>query len=236
MQPHDPSSLSPGLSLRRYGGSRGSHAHDHFQVLVGLDGVLELEVEGRGRRIGAGDGWVVKPGDSHDFESKNGSRCLVLDTSQALWARCAERSPVAPQVLSLARYLADCLAQPSPPAMALHHAQGLLLEAWGPYVPNARGRTIDWRALSTWAQARWHRPLGVADLAAVACLSPSQFAQRCRDELGVSAMHWLRTQRLAHARQLRASGMAVAETARRTGYRSPSALTAALRRAASRHG
>ena len=52
------SSPSQGLSLRRYGASRGSHAHAHFQVLVGLDGVLELEVEGRGRRVGAATaGW-----------------------------------------------------------------------------------------------------------------------------------------------------------------------------------
>jgi len=46
----------------------------------------------------------------------------------------------------------------------------------------------------------------------------------------VSAMHWLRMLRLAHARELRLGGMGVAETARSTGYRSPSALTAALRR------
>ena len=64
----------------------------------------------------------------------------------------------------------------------------------------------------------------------MACLSPGQFAQRCRDEQGVSAMHWLRSQRLLHARQLRDRGASVAEAARRTGYRSPSALTAALRR------
>jgi AraC-like DNA-binding protein len=43
-------------------------------------------------------------------------------------------------------------------------------------------------------------------------------------------MHWLRQQKLARARQLRALGLPVAEVARRTGYRSPSALTAALRR------
>jgi AraC-like DNA-binding protein len=85
-------------------------------------------------------------------------------------------------------------------------------------------------ALADWAQARWRAPLGVAELAAVACLSPSQFAQRCRDEQGTSPMGWLRAQRLSHARQLRLAGLGVAETARRTGYRSPSALTAALRR------
>lgn len=173
-------SSPPALSLRRYGASRGSHAHAHFQVLVGLDGALDLEVEGRGRRIAAGDGWVIEPGDRHDFEARGGARCLVLDTREMPWARAAGRSPLTAQALSLGRYLALCL----------------------------------------------DRPEG----AAVVCLSASQFAQRCRDELGVGAMQWLRQQRLAQARQLRGHGLPVAEVARRTGYRSPSALTAALRR------
>jgi transcriptional regulator GlxA family with amidase domain len=47
-------------------------------------------------------------------------------------------------------------------------------------------------------------------------------------------MAWLRSHRLAQARLLRGTGMPVAEVARRTGYRSPSAMTAALRR--SEHG
>ena len=70
----------------------------------------------------------------------------------------------------------------------------------------------------------------MADLARHVHLSPSQFAARCRDELGLGAIEWLRQQRLAHARLLRASGMPVAAVASATGYRSPSALTAALRR------
>ena len=238
MSPASPPSSSShaahGLSLRRYGASRGSHAHDHFQVLLGLDGVLELEVEGRGRRIAAGDGWVVAPGDRHDFEARDGSRCLVLDSPHPLWALCTGRPPAAPQALSLAHYLAQCLQQQDTvPMLALQHGPALLLEAWGPAaatVADARRRRIDWIALAGWAQARWRMPLGVADLAAVACLSPSQFAQRCREEQGTSPMGWLRAQRLSHARQLRLAGLGVAETARRTGYRSPSALTAALRR------
>jgi len=223
------------LSLRTYGPSHGSHAHDHFQVLIGLDGVLEIEVEGRGAGIGVGEAQVVAPGDRHDFEARGeGSVCLVLDTTHALWVRCAERAPAhAPQLHALARYLAQCMKQPQQSMLALQHGPALLLEAWGPVpspLPDTRRRSIDWQALAAWARARWHKPLTVSDLAEVACLSPSQFAQRCREEQGVSAMHWLRRLRLAHARVLRLDGMGVAETARRTGYRSPSALTAALRR------
>ena len=71
----------------------------------------------------------------------------------------------------------------------------------------------------------------MADLAGRVHLSGGQLAARCRAELGQPLMHWLRGLRLDQARQLRAQGLPVAEVARRCGYRSPSALTAALRRA-----
>jgi|GEM_PF-1904281 len=35
------------LSVRVYGNSHGSHDHPHFQILLGLEGALELEVDGR---------------------------------------------------------------------------------------------------------------------------------------------------------------------------------------------
>lgn len=228
--------FSDSLSLRDYGASRGSHAHDHVQVLVGLAGVLELEVEGRGRRVGAGEGVVVAPGDRHDFEAApGGSRCLVLDTADPLWTRSTGAPPAGERVGALARYLALCLEAPTPPVLALQQAPALLREAWGPMpvaAENRPRRAIDWLALAAWLRPRWHAPLTVADLAAQVHLSPGQFAERCRHELGTSPMHWLRAQRLHEARVLRTQGLGVAEAARRTGYRSPSALTAALRRVA----
>ena len=217
------------LSLRSYGASHGSHAHDHFQVLVGLDGVLDLEVQGRGRRIAAGDAWLVAPGDAHDFESAGGSRCLVLDTRLDLWSLCSPAPARPGQLAPLANYLAQALLQHQP--LAALHGPALLLEAWRPLVPPQRPRRrIDWPALAAWVQARLDAPLTVADLAARTFLSPSQFALRCHEAHGASPMQWLRLQRLQRAQQLRGSGLAVAEVARRTGYRSPSALTAALRR------
>ncbi|HZY16841.1 MAG TPA: AraC family transcriptional regulator [Ramlibacter sp.] len=220
--------VRPALSLRTYGPSRGSHSHHHAQVLVGLSGVLELEVEGRGRRVGPGDGCLVRPGDRHDFEAARGSECLVLDTEVDLWTLCADMPARPAEVGLLARYLAPALRLAQP--LATLHGPGLLLEAWGP-VARPRGRAIDWSELQAWVQHRLDQPLGVADLAARVHLSPGQFAQRCREAQGRSVLQWLRALRLARARQLRAVGTPVADVARRTGYRSPSALTAALRRA-----
>jgi AraC-like DNA-binding protein len=231
------------LSLRRYGPSPGSHSHDHFQVLLGLAGTLDLEIDGRGMRVASGGGCVITPGARHDFEARGGSLCLVLDSRDMGWAQCAApllQTAPPPPALTLAHYLASALQQGRPLAQA--HGPALLLEAWRPALPSmpahpsqipdagARRRAIDWGALHQWAALQWHRPLSVADLAQQVHLSPSQFAARCREEQGQGAMAWLRSQRLEHARLLRSGGMPVAEVARRTGYRSPSALTAALRR------
>lgn len=228
------------LSLRRYGASHGSHSHAHFQILLGLAGTLDLEVGGRGLRLGSGQGCVIVPGERHDFESVRGSLCLVLDSDHAGWEPCA-RQPLPPaHALPLAQYLAAALCQGLP--LAQQHGPALLRETWGAAMPLAAsasvpvahlqpaGRPIDWAALQRWAAQRWHTPLQVADLAARVHLSPGQFAARCRAEWGMGAMAWLRGLRLAQARALRASGLGVAEVARRCGYRSPSALTAALRR------
>lgn len=218
------------LSVREYGASPGSHSHEHVQVLVGLQGVLELEVRGRGLRIGPGDGCVVPAGERHDFESAQGSSCLVLDSEDARWAECTAAPARPQQTLLLASYLAQALSQPG--SLAAVHGPALLLDSWAPQrTPGTRPqRAIDWQALAQWTQHHLHLPLSVADLAAQVFLSSSQFALRCRQAQGVSAMQWLRQQRLARARQLREAGLGVAEAAHRSGYRSPSALTAALRR------
>lgn len=222
-----------GLSVRCYGASPGSHNHGHFQILVGLEGALELEVDGRGLCVEAGQGLVIRPGERHDFESRQGSRCLVLDTTAAGWARSPARPRHRDVTLTLARYLSASLLAGQTQALQL--APALLLQAWGTDDAQRYRRPIDWAALSRWAQARWHHPLSVADMAAQTHLSATQFATRCREENGVSAMHWLRCQRLLHARQLRDGGLTVAEAARRCGYRSPSALTAAMRRESTLH-
>ena len=227
------------LSVRRYSASPGSHSHDHFQILLGLSGTLELEIEGHGLRVSPGGGCVIAPGHRHDFASTHGSQCLVLDTATRAWAQCAGPQRMIappPHAWPLVHYLASALQQ-GRPHLAQAHGAALLQEAWlaghdasAPHREASRRRLIDWPALQQWAARQWHNPLTVADLAAQVHLSPSQFAARCRDDHGIGAMAWLRSQRLAQAQQLRDEGMAVAEVARRTGYRSPSALTAALRR------
>jgi AraC-like DNA-binding protein/mannose-6-phosphate isomerase-like protein (cupin superfamily) len=216
-------------SIRTYGPSPGSHAHDHFQVLWGLEGSLELEVEGKGARVGAGQGLVITPGDKHDFESLHGSRCLILDAPDLGWSSRASLPQFAKASNLLAQYIAEAIEQKIP--FDARQAAFLFTQSWGPTSQMTRvRRDIDWQGLSIWVNDHLSRHLNVGDLAEKACLSESQFRARCVEALGCSPIQWIRRLRLEQAQHLRLQGMSVAEVANQTGYDSPSALTAALRR------
>ena len=229
-------SFTSQLSLRHYGASPGSHAHPYFQVLWGWQGALELEIVGRGARMTAGRGGVIPPGARHDFwagrevQSRRAG-CFVLDTADTALAPLAGRVLETPP--ALAQLLAFLQAQPAGSLLLPAAAPLLVQSLWSAATPAAlppRGRRIDWAALQAWVDANLAAPLGVAQLAARVHLSPSQFAARCVERWGLPPLAWVRERRLAQARRLRAQGLAVAEVAAHCGYRSPSALTAALRR------
>ena len=214
-----PQGLPSTISLRRYASAHGSHAHTHFQVLMGLEGELELEIEGRSRRLAAGDGCVIAAGERHDFESPSGSQCLVLDTCEPGWSQCADNPSHPEETLALAHYLAHALTQAD--SLAALVGPALMLQAWGRAAVRSRhrGRAIDWRALTVWVEQHLHQPVTVPQLAAQACLSPTQFAARCLAETGLSVMQWLRGQRLTRASSLRWQGVKLAQAAVQCGYR-----------------
>jgi AraC-like DNA-binding protein/mannose-6-phosphate isomerase-like protein (cupin superfamily) len=215
------------LSVRTYGQAPGGHLHDHFQVIWPLQGCLELEVEGKGLALQVGDGLIVRPGDRHDFQSRDGSRCLVLDSSQAVWNYRNVRPSFAKSASQMAAFLAVALEENLP--MAIEQGEHLLAQSWGasPVASKAR-RTVDWQALAAWTNARLDQPLRAGDLAGLVHLSESQFRARCLEEWGVTPMQWLRQLRLSKAQLLREAGLPVSVISARVGYETPSALTAAM--------
>lgn len=201
--------------------------HDHFQVIWPLHGCLELEIEGKGVALQVGDGLIVRPGDRHDFESRDGSRCLVLDSSQAVWNHRTARPTFAKSASQMAAFLAVALEEKLP--LAIESGEQLLAQSWGlaPAAGKVR-RTIDWKNLTAWTNAHLHEKLRAADLAGLTHLSESQFRARCIEELGMTPMQWLRQLRLTKAQLLREAGIPVAIISARVGYETPSALTAAM--------
>ena len=82
-----------------------------------------------------------------------------------------------------------------------------------------------------YARAHLGESLSVAELAEVACMSPSWFARAFRAAVGVAVYAWVREARLERARELlTGTGLGVAEVAARTGFADQSHLTRAFRR------
>ena len=65
------------LSLRHYSHDQIVHSHDHAQLVLGLSGCLEFEVEGRGSRVLRQTFAVVPAQARHACSSPAGSRCLA---------------------------------------------------------------------------------------------------------------------------------------------------------------
>lgn len=235
--------MSQILSLRHYSHEVLSHSHEHAQLVFGLSGELQFEVEGRGSRVLRHHLAVVPSSSRHTCGSPDGSQCLVLDLPSSDWLkqqlghhadsiqRLLER-PVAllldPAQGRLLNWLAD-----SPINDPVIAAQGaaLLLGSLACSHPAATAPRLPLAAIDQYIERHAAHPLQVQDLARLAGLSPARFHARFLAETGRTPMEYIRLHRLLLAEQLlRDSELAIGEIAARVGYSSQSAFTAALSR------
>jgi len=70
---------SPALSLRRYGAVSACDTHGFHQIVLGIDGTMEMAVDGIGQRIDAHHAWLIPAGARHEYAGIGENRQLVLD-------------------------------------------------------------------------------------------------------------------------------------------------------------
>ncbi|WP_068829982.1 helix-turn-helix domain-containing protein [Pseudomonas sp. BMS12] len=233
--------MSQLLSLRHYHHEQIAHSHDHAQLVFGLSGRLDFEVDGRGCEIASASLAVVPTDAHHACASPLGSRCLVLDVPRDGWLqqrlgghfdasrRLLEtpgRRQLSPAQSQLVNWLAaspldDAVIAQQGAALLLASLSGSHAPAVAPGLPLAR--------LDAHIDQHCAHPLQVADLARLCDLSAARFHARFLAETGHTPMEHVRQRRLQLGRELLInSGLAVGEIAARVGYASQSAFTAAL--------
>lgn len=237
--------MSPTLTLRHYLEAPIAHSHDHAQLVFGLSGHLDLEVDGRGSQVRESSVMVLPFSAHHACISHDGSRCLVLDVPTEHWvvqslgehADASRRLLDQPARLALdarQHQLVQWLAQ-SPvhdPLIVQHGAVLLLASLNHPQAQPLPGRRLPYAAFNSHIERHAARPLQVADLARIADLSVPRLHARFMAECGQTPMDYLRSRRLHLAlRLLRETSLPIGEIAERVGYASQSAFCAAMLRA-----
>jgi AraC-like DNA-binding protein len=198
-------------SLRRYHGDHDAHTHDHAQVLFGIDGCLELEVDGRAAVVDAASGLVVPPGALHSFCSRAGARVWVIDT------------PADTGLDRMRRFMLPLGWSPASDTAEL-------LDMAGDAPRLLTRRRLATATLDAAVADTLHEDWPAARMAALYFLSVPRFHARWLALTGLTPQAWLRTRRLAAAEALLRAGWSLDTAALQVGYRSASALWFALRR------
>ncbi|HLD66469.1 MAG TPA: AraC family transcriptional regulator [Pseudomonas sp.] len=222
------------------------HAHDHHQLVLSLSGRAEFEVNGRGGEVCRMRACLV-PGDAdHEFAGMGDNRMLIIDLDE---------QDSSAQDLELLGHLFDTPRYPALDAdfqnlmayagaeLARYGSDPLLARALGGVLLRAlhlrlfdeaapRGvGTLDLGRLDSYIGEHLARRIHVAELAQVACLSPSHFHAQFKDSVGFTPHQYLLKTRLDHAaRLLRESPLPLIRIAEECGFSSQSALTTAMRR------
>jgi len=160
--PIDTSLSEPLLSVRAYRGEYESHSHAHAQVLVGVRGSLELEVEGHAAFVDPSCGLVVPAGTRHAYLADAPAQVLVVDcdttrgTDRLRRFALPSQWPSQPGSWTVEAVLSDLAAAPTLQAR----------------------RRLDLARLALQVDAELHRDWTVATLAQLCRFSPQRKAQR----------------------------------------------------------
>ncbi|TFY89726.1 AraC family transcriptional regulator [Pseudomonas nabeulensis] len=236
--------MGPALTLRHYLEAPIAHSHEHAQLVFGLSGHLDLEVDGRGSQVRESSVMVLPFSAHHACGSRDGSRCLVLDVPTEHWllqslgehADASLRLLDQPARLALdsrQHQLVQWLAH-SPvddPLIVQQGAVLLLASLNHAQAQPAPGRRLPYAAFNAHIERHAAHPLQVADLARLADLSEARLHARFMAECGQTPMEYVRRRRLQMALDLlRSTALPIGEIADRVGYTSQSAFAAAMLR------
>lgn len=231
--------------IRHYQPLESSDSHGYHQLLIAVDGSMELAMTGREAVITTSCGGIVPAGCRHDFVVNHHNDSLVIDVGGdaqelaehglAELDRLFERPAffnADPALQQLARFAAlELPRHPADSPVARQLATTLLLVLQGrPRPDSLRQRPLDLAAIDAYIDRHLHERLRVEDLARLAHRSTSHFQALFRQMTGTSVHQHLRRRRAETAiRLIETTNRPLADIALATGFAHQSALTHALR-------
>lgn len=226
------------INFISYKGVRPAENHPHAQLVLALQGGLEIEINGQAGCLDVEHGAFVAPGLVHTQLAKLGNRFLVLNCGEkAIEAPVREQLadstflPISPSVRQLISFM-ETAEQENFPLNAF--ADQLLQLLTSSLVSHPMIRPKPRLAhLAALVEKSLDCSWTVQEMAFKTGLSPSRLHAVFQEQWNTTPGQWLADLRLAKARQwLAVTDIPIAEMAQMLGYSDQSAFTRAMGRAA----
>lgn len=221
------------------------HDHQYHQLVFGLEGSTEFDIQGLGEHVGLGRGCLVPSTTDHAFCGIGDNRIVVINVPSTSHEDQAMQDQVSylfdsasyfkldSQRMVLLQSISQEMAN-SPIESPLRNACGyaLLLSVQNLLKtpkPKRNYLHLDIDAIDQYIELNLHRKLSIAELAAVVHLSPSHFHTRFKEATEHTPHQYVLKKRLIRAKDTLAKGWSVMKTADECGFSSQSAFTHAFR-------
>lgn len=228
------------------------HRHEHHQIVVGVRGEADLNVDGTSAHLDTWRACLVPTQARHDYCGDLHNHVLVINLDPFVPALTSpdhgDYEKLAPlfekprtfvldnRLQGLVQFVAGEFDRSPGNEGMKRHLGASILHCMAERIGDNRGfhpnrHVISPDILRRYIMENLQRKITVNDLAGVACLSVSRFHEMFRDLTGITPHQFLLQTRLDQAVQLlSATTLTISEVSFRTGFSSHSALTNALRK------
>lgn len=219
------------------------HQHDYNQIVIGLNGRTEFDIEGNGNRVGPGQGCLVSSALDHAFGGLGSNRILVVNLAPTAEGALPEQQQRVHELFQHPRYFqlnpqaqqlvsvlsAEMRASPDDALLGQACANTLLCALQRHMeLPHAhlRSKRLNLEVIDAYINQHLGRKITVAQLAGCAFLGESQFHLLFKEQTGLSPYQYVLEKRLAEARNMLVlSHHSLAYIAQHCGFSSQSLFT-----------
>ncbi|TGG91323.1 AraC family transcriptional regulator [Natronospirillum operosum] len=242
--------MSTDTQIQQLPTSGQTHHHAHHQMVFGLRGRAEFELEGPGgHEVTPWVGCLVPSEYNHAFQGIGDNQMLIVNIDQTAEAAALVHPELIEPLFEQPRYVeldldfvrllrvvgAEMARAPSDPWLGSHLTGSLLHALYhrlydGRLLNAPQRERLQLNRIDAWLHQHLSESVRVADLAQLCCLSVSQFQEVFREKTGRSPYQYVLKVRLETAAWLlRHSRQPIADIALQVGFANQSALTKAMK-------
>lgn len=221
------------LDLRSYSPETDRHKHDYHQLVLPVNGQLQMTVGQCAGQVSSQQAAIIAAGESHGFAGSTDNCFVVADIPDQL-APELERLPafinLTPALIHYVSFLHQQLQQHN---SLSSQRQMLLLLIQMLHEQQGEPVQLDRRVATArdYLDAHFNQSISLPRLASIASLSPRQLSELFRNQLSMTPQQYLIEKRMQQAWQLLEQGtLSIQQVAERVGYSSLAAFSDRFRK------